>query len=271
MKFTGVIISSIIILMNPISRKVLLRLFLAVTLLACTSESRSAMVSLSLLGNSAEKLSDPAYQDGESMMLRTTSGGQTFTLSAANYGEDELATNRWGLIDASKPWNRGKEGALLQFGFDPSAVGSTKHTFTAGKGSTPTDIYASYVSLKIDKSAATMFTSIKVDLVASTLSLASTAWAGTSADNFTTATTSGRGGLNAQGRSASWDFANLNYASDAPLEIRIYGLSGADSALIKNLNLQVNAVPIPEASTGLVCGLVAVGALTRRRRISQSS
>jgi hypothetical protein len=226
-------------------------------LIFSTVRSRAAMVSLNLLASTPDNLADPRYLDGESMLLRTTSGGQTFTLSATNYGGDELSTDRWGLIDDSKPWNRGKAGALLQAGFAPNAVGSTKHTYIAGKGSPPMDTYASYLSLTINKSSATLFTSVQVNLIASTLALATTAWAGTSADNFATAITT-KGRLSGQGLNVSWDFSNLNYQGDAPLELRFYGLMGADSALLKNVQIQLNATPVPEAKSILVlasCGL----------------
>ncbi len=239
---------------------------ITLALLFGASVTKAAMMSLNLLGTGMEKLIDSRYADGESMLLRTTSSGKTFTLSAANYGDDELSTSRWGLIDASKPWNRGKEGAMLQQGFAPSGIGSTKHTFSLGKGSPTLDTYASYVSLKIDKSSALMFSSVKVDLIASTLSLATTAWAGTSADNFTSAITTSRGGLNTQGRAYSWDFANLNYRGDAPLEIRFYGLQGADAALLNSMQVQINAVSVPEARAVTMQGLMGSVWLLRRRR-----
>jgi hypothetical protein len=251
--------------MYPGFRRITLTLT-ALALILGATVAEAAIMSLNLLGKGMEKLVDTRYADGESMLLRTTSDGQTFTVSAANYGDDELATSRWGLIDASKPWNRGKEGAMLQQGFAPNAVGSTKHSFSAGKGSPTLDTYASYLSVKIDKAAATMFTSVKVDLIASTLSLATTAWAGTSADNFASAITTTRGGLNSQGKAYSWDFANLNYQGDAPLELRFYGLLGADAALLNKLQVQINAIAVPEPYALPVLGFFGTVWLLRRKR-----
>jgi hypothetical protein len=244
------------------------RFLVAIVSLSSAAQTDAAMMSLNLLGNGAEKLLDPQYSDRDSMLLRTTSNGQTFSLSAAYYGDDELSTSRWGLLDASKQWNRGKEGAMLQQGFAPSAIGSTKHLFTSGKGTPTLSTYASYVSLLIDKSSATLFSSVRVDLIASTLSLASTAWAGTSADNFASAVTTTRGSISSQGRAYSWDFSSLNYSGDAPLELRFYGLQGADSALINNLQIHLNAVAIPEPRAMLGLGLISAVWLLQRKRKS---
>lgn len=246
-------------------------ILLAVALILSVGRVCGAVTAVSLVGSGTEKLNDARYADGESMVLRTTSGGQIFTVSAVNYGDDALSLTRWGLIDASKPWNRGKEGALLQQGFAPSSVGSTTHTFSPTAGAPVQQTDASYLSVKIDKSAATMFASIKLDLIASTINMASTAWAGTSADNFTNPFTATRGGLSAQGRAYSWTFSNLNYVGDAPLELRFYGLQGADAAQLNGLQLQVNLTPIPEAQTMIALGMGASMCFLRRRRRPPSS
>ena len=239
---------------------------MAIALFLSAVGLRAAVTSLSLVGSSTEKLADARYADGESMVLRTTSGGLTFSLSAVNYGDDALSPTRWGLIDASKPWNRGKEGALLQQGFAPSAIGSTTHSFTGAAGATKLETGASYLSVKIDKAPGTMFASIKMDLIASTLSMAATAWAGSSGDNFLTAFTPKRGGLSAQGRAYSWTFSNLNYLGDAPLELRFYGLQGADAAQLNSAQLQVDVIPVPESQTVIPMGLLVAGLLMRRSR-----
>jgi hypothetical protein len=227
--------------------------------------SGAASLTVNMIGSNPTKSPDARYNDGESMILSTTSAGLQFKLQATGYGEDELSPARWGLVDASKPWNRGKEGALIQLGFAPNAVGSTQHNFVGATG-TPATMDASYLSIIIDRSSTTMFTSLKVDLVASALALSTTSWGGTSADGFSTATGAVRGPVNAQGRAVSWTFADLNYAGSAPLELRFYGVLGADSSLLKNIVVQGETVPIPESHT---VWLVASGALAltvRRRR-----
>ncbi len=238
------------------------RLILTALAYLVVSASDAATVNINLLGKGQEKVLDQRYNDGESILLRTTSGTQSFTLSATNYGEDGQSAVRWGLVDASKPWNRGKEGALLQQGFAPTAVGSTSHSFLDAKGARA-EMDASYLSVIINKSSATMFTNVRVDLAASSLALSPLSWAGTSANNFSTATNTIRGPLNSQGRGASWDFTNLNYAGDGPLELRFYGVLGGDSALLTNFSLQIGSVPIPEggsllllAGTGFWLGLL---------------
>ena len=249
-----------------VHRSIRLALFLG-ALVFC-APGRAANVVLDLLGNGNAISEDARYRDGESMVISTTKGGLNATFSGMNYGDDPIGIDRWGLLDASRPWNRGKSGAMLRNGFAPNAVGSTEHTYSIGKGATAT-VEASYLSITIQKSTQTMFSSIQVNLQGSTMIVSANAWAGTSMDGFSSAITpsTGNGNGNAQGRPVSWSFDNLDFSGDGPLEIRLYGIAGGDSADLSKLQVHVGtaAVPVPEpAVTSLLVASLFI--LTRRRR-----
>lgn len=245
----------------------LLRLCALWGVLAFAGRGRSATVTMDFLAPGTSLTEDTRYNDGESMVLQTSHNGVIGRVSAANYSDDASSSDRWGLVDASKPWNRGKQGALIRMGIAPSAVGSTRHEFGAGPGSLrSTD--ASYISIRIERPSTTLFTDLRVDLLTSNVIAASTAWGGTSADGFTSVAQPGRPQTNSQGRLISWDFSNLNYTGTEPLEIRLYGLIGADIGTLKSLRVNIGATPIPEPCTMsllVACAVMMVAKRTRHR------
>lgn len=240
-----------------------LQAIVILTAVGLSASLQAATVNLDFLGGSATISADSRYQDGESMIVSTSGGGMTATLSATSYGEDPMSSERWGLVDASRPWNRGKAGALLRQGFAPSAVGSTQHNYSTAPGVT-NSTEASYVSIIIQKPSATLFTQLRVDLLASDIALSGNAWGGTSADGFSSTAVPSRLGNSPAGRNLAWDFSNLNYAGDSPLEIRLYGLVGGDVGTLSKFRVSFTSVPIPEPATLSLLISCAVILIARR-------
>lgn len=239
------------------------RLLFALMAMACSGMSRGASVVLDLMATDAQLISDAVYNDGESIMVSTTKGGIATTFRGVNYGDDPTSPDQWGLIDASRPWNRGRAGLMLRGGYAPDAVGSTQSSFRVG-GTTGTT-QASYLSIVLQNSSQTMFSGVQITLKATTMAVSSNTWGGTSADGFSTAFTPTKDA----GKSLTWDFTNLDFVGSGPLEIRIYGLAGGDTADLSSLSIKVTTaqIPIPEpATTGLLVFGLMVGLAGRRRR-----
>lgn len=203
---------------------------------------------------------DSSYNDGESAVFagNGTKSGFSTALSGVNYGDDVTSNQRWGLLDNSLPWNHAVPGGLIRHGFEPTSIGST----TAKVGTDTTA--ASYLLLRITPGEELLFSGLAVELQqTNTLCVDPRAWASTSADNFSSIFPI-TGGQSGHGGRAVWSFDGLDYAGSDPLEIRIYGVVGADEGALPLLRVDGNVVPVPEPACLSLLGALAL--LVRRRR-----
>ena len=217
------------------------------------------------LASGASSQSDAYYADRESVAVRASSGGASVLLTGRNYGEDGAATLRYGLLDGSSLNTFGQPGFVLRSGLTPNALGSQRHTYNDGHGVSGT-VNASYLSFNMTAPGGTLFSEIRVDLNGYDFNLPSRIWAGTSVDNY------GRAFIplqSVQTGLTGFSFYLPGLTPSPSLELRIYGLSGADEAQLMNATITatfnpITAVPEPRLTLSLV--LLTSLAATRRRR-----
>jgi hypothetical protein len=206
---------------------------------------------------------DPTYNDGESAVFqgRTLASDLVSTIRGWNYGDDAAGPQRWGLLDNSLPWNQQTPGILVREGFEPSAIGSTTSTLLGI--STP----ASRIDFALGRTGGgeVLFENITLLLSPnSTLFVDSHAWAATSADGFQQAYP-----LNAApvlGQNVQFTLAGMRYQGTQPLQIRLYGILGADEGTLPLLRISGDYQAIPEMEPRWLVLLVAGFLLILRRR-----
>ncbi len=213
---------------------------------------------------------DPYYNDGNSTVFESqvSEEGLSATLSARYYDSDPLRPGTNGLINRDLPWNRAnpdtpEPGWLIRFGLNPDQVGVFTHTYTEG-GISKT-VPASYISFKITSPETVVYENVSLVIDEMMNVTPSNAWAVASDENFQTVRLATETFDNEAGHALAWDWDKLTITS-AGLEIRIYGIQGADEG---SFRFTTNAPPpLPEPSISCLLGLAALGLVNGRKRRS---
>lgn len=198
-------------------------------------------------------------------------GDLTADLSARYYDSDALDPGTTGMLNSDLPWNRKDEdvpepGWLVRFGLEPDAVGEFYHTHDAG-GPDETVVPASYISFHIKSPETVMFETVELAIKDVYGVGPNTIWAATSGTGFTDAKVGNIVFTPEDGYVLNWDWDNLGLVG-TDLEVRIYGFIGADEGTFGTglLTGTYDPPPVPEPSTSLLFGLVALGMITFRKR-----
>ena len=216
---------------------------------------------------------DPYYNDGNSTIFtgQTMEGDVSGELSARYYDSDALRPGTNGLINSDLPWNRAdpdtpQPGWLVRFGLNPDEVGVFEHTYDKGKA-TEGKVPASYISFKLKSAESVIYQTASLVIDNMVGVTPSEVWAVASDENFLVtrlpqATIKSDGGTKIE-----WDWTDLGIGDDG-LEIRVYGLQGADEGYfgVGSVITTYDPPPVPEPSTSLFMGLTAMTLVTLRKR-----
>ena len=212
--------------------------------------------------------------DGNSSVFEgvATEGSVTANMSGRYYDSDPLDPGTTGLLNSDLPWNRKdpdvpEPGWLVRFGLAPDAVGSLVHTHNMG-GVDETVVPASYISFQMNAPEAVLFQDATLEIRDVYGVGPNTIWAATSRNGFTDAIVGNIQFTDDKGYVLSWTWDNLELL-DSEFEIRIYGFIGADEGTFGTGQLNGTYLPpppVPEPGTSLMLGLVALGAITFRKR-----
>jgi hypothetical protein len=222
-------------------------------LLLTNGVARAVTVSYTLTDISAP---DTNYNDGDSSVI--SSPGGNVVIRGVGYSDDASGVDRWGILNGMNSWNGGRNAAIIRNGFAPSSVGNTT---SLQSGLT---VAASYISVKVNRPANTVFTNVSLELTGKGL-VYPNVWAG--------AAGSVAPGFRDKGKEKgttkiAFNFANLNDSGSAPLELRVYGFVGADMGQLTSTSITYTFVPmaVPEPGAASVVFLAGVAILIRRRR-----
>ncbi len=215
---------------------------------------------------------DPYYNDGNSTVFegQVKEGELSAALSARYYDSDPLRPGTNGLINSDLPWNRAdpdtpEPGWLVRFGLNPDSVGVFTHSFNDGTGIKQVD--ASYISFKIQSPEKVIYESASLVIDDTSNVTPSDVWAVASDENFQTTRLATRSFSAGEGHTLTWHWDELTIGSEG-LEIRVYGIQGADEGYFNVASLVVgyNPLPLPEPSISCLLGLAALGLVNGRKR-----
>jgi hypothetical protein len=217
---------------------------------------------------------DPFYNDGNSTVFKgqVKEGDLSATLSARYYDSDPLRPGTNGLINSDLPWNRADPntpdpGWLIRFGLNPDKIGVFTHTYTEDGISKTVD--ASYISFKMSSPETVIYEGASLTIDKMENVTPSEVWAVVSDENFKNTrvakVTPGTNGLS----KLIWEWDKLEISSKG-LEIRVYGLQGADEGFFSVGDITTSYRPpaVPEPSISCLLGLAALGLVNSRRRRS---
>ena len=215
---------------------------------------------------------DPYYNDGNSTVFegQTKEGDLSATLSARHYDSDPLRPGTTGLINSDLPWNRAdpevpEPGWLVRFGLNPDAIGVLTHTYSED-GFSKT-VPASYISFKINSPETVIYETASLVIDETQGVTPTNVWAIASDDAFSTVRLATSSYSTQHGVKMVWEWDNLEIGGKG-MEIRVYGIQGADEGyfVIGSLTTTYNPPPVPEPSISCLLGLAVLGLVNGRRR-----
>ena len=213
--------------------------------------------------------------DGNSSVFlgQVKEGNLVADLSARYYDSDPLRPGTNGLINSDLPWNRAdpdtpEPGWLVRFGLDADGVGIFTHTYDSG-GGVMKQAPASYISFKMKSPDQVIYQTASLILEDTVGVTPATIWAVASDENFLVTHLASSTFSSEDGHQLRWDWNNLSIGSEG-LEIRVYGILGADEGYfgVGNLVTTYEPPPVPEPTTPLLAGLASLALVTRRKRRS---
>ncbi|MBP7948791.1 MAG: hypothetical protein KA004_03980 [Verrucomicrobiales bacterium] len=222
----------------------------------------------------AAYMADPFYNDVNSTIFFGTAvdGDLAARMAGYYYDSDPVDPGHNGLMNRGLPWNSEDPdhpipGWLIRFGLQSDAVGNPVHTYPLPGGGTAQQP-ASYISFKVDSPDTVLFEEVGVTI--NNLQGAGPGqqiWAGTSKDNFATGISPTVVMDPNNGLQMSFGWTNFDYLSEG-VELRIYGIIGADEGTFDSANLfgRSTPPPVPEPSGASLLGCLLLGMLTRRSR-----
>ncbi len=188
------------------------------------------------------------------------------------YDSDALDPGTTGLLNSDLPWNRKdpdvpEPGWLVRFGLNPDAVRSLVHTYNPG-GIDEAVVPASNISFQLHTEETVLSENATLEIRDVYGVGPKTIWAATSRNGFTDAIVGNIQSTDDKGYVLSWTWNSLELL-DTGFEMRIYGFIGADEGTFGTglpTGTYLPPPPVPEPSTSLMVGLVALGVVTFRKR-----
>ena len=223
-----------------------------------TSHCQAANLSVNMTPGDPSQV-DPAYPGSGSTITTTTDKqtGITVTIAGRNYGTSPAArAPRWGLQAEPLPWKPKLDGFVVTGGFRPAVAGATT---TAAGGA------ASYVSIVFSNVLPnTLFQNVSVDFQGLEFTSATNAWGAASPGGFSNWSAAS---VSNSGKKLNLALGDFVWTGGAPLEIRLYGLTGVGEGAFSLVKVSANIQPlgIPEPKSLFLVGAGLMCALTRRK------
>ncbi|MEI6537096.1 MAG: hypothetical protein WCN98_17275 [Verrucomicrobiaceae bacterium] len=218
---------------------------------------------------------DPFYNDGNSTVFlgQVKAGEITAELSARYYDSDPLRPGTNGLINSDLPWNRAdpdvpEPGYLVRFGLQPDGVGNPNHTHDPG-GTEEKVVPASYITFRVKSPESVIYDSASLVIQDTRGVTPSRVWAVASDENYLVTRVAAATFTADEGHELRWEWSDLELTSSG-LEIRVYGITGADEGYfsVGPLTIITGPPPVPEPSVSVFLGLTSLALVTARRRRS---